>query len=161
MKKQDQSLSARWIPKMPSELILPFLQGIADRDGFSFPRSLRVGISTKHNKQSIRRLLLSFGIESTFYNNGIVITKKESLKKAAELPLFRYADSRLFRLKEAISMIAAMTHSKVSSEERKKILEHHREGLKANQIVPLLWAELGTSRRSGTIQKVIDDSRIQ
>jgi fatty acid-binding protein DegV len=122
---------------------------------------LTAGIATKYNKKSYKALLNIFGIQTVDGGGGIIIAKKESLKKAAELPLFRYADSRLFRLKEAISMIAAMKHSKVSTEERKKILEHYREGLKANQIVPLLWAELGTARRSGTIQKVIDDSRIQ
>jgi hypothetical protein len=150
-----------WILRMNPELIVPFLQGVADGDGHASVRSLTAGIATKYNKKSYKALLNIFGIQTVDGGGGIIIAKKESLKKAAELPLFRYADSRLFRLKEAISMIAAMKHSKVSTEERKKILEHYREGLKANQIVPLLWAELGTARRSGTIQKVIDDSRIQ
>ena len=54
-------------------------------------------------------------------------------------------------------MIASMKWTKVSDEEREKILELHRRGINANQIGPLLWSEFGMARRSGTIQKVIND----
>jgi len=153
-----KKLGINWIFTLSPILIAPFLQGISDGDGHASVRSLNAGIATKYNKKTYSKLLSIFGIKSVDGGGGIVISTKESLRKAAELPLFRYADGRQFRLNEAIAMIAAMKHSKVSNEERMKILEYHKEGFNASQMVPLLWAELGKARRSNTIQKVIDDS---
>ena len=144
---------------MPTQERIAYVQGVADGDGHASVRSLNAGIATKFNKKAYGSLLATLGIKSVSNGGGIIISQRGSLRKAAELPLFRHADGRLFRLKEAIIMIAAMKHTKVSIGERKAILEYHKEGLNANQIVPLLWAELGKARRSGTIQKVIDDSR--
>jgi hypothetical protein len=156
--KQDQPIQADWISQIPQELIVPFLQGVADGDGYASVRSLNAGIGTKHNKEFFQALLSIFGIDSRDGGTGIEIARTKSLRTAAELPLFRYADGRQFRLNTVIEMIASMKWTKVSNEEREKILEYHRRGINANQIVPLLWTEFGKARRSGTIQKVINES---
>jgi len=55
-------------------------------------------------------------------------------------------------------MIASMKHSKVSEEERKRILEYHQQGIKVNQIGSLLWVDFGKYRRFSTVKKVIKDA---
>jgi hypothetical protein len=155
--KNEQPIRAEWIHQMPEELIVPFLQGLADGDGYASVRSLNAGIGTKHNKEFIQRLLSQIGIDSIDEGTGIEIHRKESLQIVSQLPLFRYANSRQFRLNSIIEMISSMKWTKVSDKEREKILEYHREGFNANQIGPLLYAEFGKARRSGTIQKVIKD----
>ena len=156
--KQDQPIQADWILQAPQDLIVPFLQGVSDGDGHASVRSLNAGIGTKHNKEFFQKLLSVFHIDSLDGDTGIIITRKKSLRKAAELPLFRYADGRQFRLNTVIEMFASMKpRTKVAADEREKILEFHRQGINANQIGPLLYAEFGRTRRSGTIQKVIND----
>jgi len=156
--KSNQSLSADWIFKMPHELIIPFLQSMADEDGYATVRSTTAGIGSKHNKEFLRKLLDIFGIHSVDGGTGIIITRKKSLKIAANLPLFKYADGRLFRLREIIEMITSIKYSKVSEEERKRILEYYRQGIKVNQIGSLLWVDFGKNRRSSTVKKVINDA---
>ncbi len=156
--KEDQSIRAEWVLKIPHEMILPILQGVADGDGYASVRNMTAGIGTKHNKKFFQSLLSLLGIDSVDGGTGIVISKKESLRMAAELPLFKYAADRFFRLRELIMMIASMKHTKVSKEEKKRILEYHRQGIKVNQIGPLLWVDFGRARRSSTIQKVINDA---
>ncbi|MHA1423449.1 MAG: hypothetical protein ACTSRQ_16775 [Candidatus Thorarchaeota archaeon] len=51
-----------------------------------------------------------------------------------------------------------MKHSKVSEEERKRILEYHQQGIKVNQIGSLLWVDFGKYRRFSTVKKVIKDA---
>jgi hypothetical protein len=155
--KNEQSIQADWISQIPQDLIVPFLQGVADGDGYASVRSLNAGIGTKHNKDFFKLLLSIFHIDTRDGGTGLEITRKNSLRNAAELPLFRCANGRQFRLNTIIEMIASMKWTKVSDEERDKILEYHRRGIIANQIVPLLWSEFGKTRRSGTIQKVIKD----
>ncbi len=147
-----------WILSLSIRERIAFIQGIADGDGHASVRGLIAGIATKYNKESLSRILASLGIESANNSNGLEIRKKKFLKIASDLPMFRHADSRLFRLREICAMIAAMKHAKVSDEERQKILEYHRRGFNPTQIVPLLWSEYGTARRSGTIEKAISDA---
>lgn len=157
-KKSNQPISADWILKMPHELIVPFLQGVADGDGYASVRGLNAGIGSKHNKEFFQSLLSVFGIDSLDGGTGIVITQKKSLENAANLPLFKYADGRLFRLRELKLMFASMKHTKVSNEERERILEYYGQGINSSQIGPLLYAEFGKARRSNTILKVINDA---
>ena len=147
-----------WILKMPTQERIAYVQGVADGDGYASVRGLKAGISTKYNKKMLGRILTSLGIEAAHGSNDVQIRRKRALKIASELPLFRHADGRLFRLKEMCTMIAAMKHAKVSDEERKRILEYHRRKFKPSQITSLLWAEYGTARRYATIRKVIDDA---
>lgn len=157
--KSNQPIRADWILKIPDELIVSFLQGVADGDGYASVRGLNAGIGTKHNKEFFQLLLSVFGIDSLDGGTGIVITRKKSLQEAASLPLFKYADGRLFRLQELKMMFASMKHTKISKEERARILEYHSQGVNSSQIGPLLYSEFGKARRSNTIQKVINDER--
>ena len=93
---------------MPPELIVPFLQGVTDGDGHATVRSITAGIGSKHNKEFFRKLLRIFGIFTIDGGTAIIITRKKSLQIAAHSPLFKYADGRLFRLREIIEMIASM-----------------------------------------------------
>ena len=156
--KSSQPIRADWILKMPQNMIASFLQGVADGDGYASVRSLNAGFGTKHNKKFFQRLLSVFGIDSLDGGTGIVIVKNKSLKIAAELPLFKYADGRLFRLRELNKMRKSMKHTKISSEERERILEYHRQGFNPTQIGPLLYTEFGKARRDSTIRKAIAEA---
>ncbi|MGY5859978.1 MAG: hypothetical protein RTU63_11465 [Candidatus Thorarchaeota archaeon] len=52
----------------------------------------------------------------------------------------------------------SMSYSNISSEERIKILEYYKQGVKVNQIGSLLWVDFGKNRRSSTVKKVIKDA---
>lgn len=151
-------LRVNWILGMSTRARIAFVQGVADGDGHASVRALIAGIATKYNKEFLRKILASLGIESARSSNGIEIRKKKDLKTASELPMFRHADSRQFRLEQICTMIASMKHTKVNDEERQKIIEYYRRGFNPSQIVPLLWSEYGSARRSGTIEKVIRDA---
>ncbi len=157
--KSNQPLIADWILKMPQKLIVPFLQGVADGDGYASVRSLKAGIGTKHNKKLFKRILSILEMDSRHAGTGIEILRKASLRNAADMPFFRYADGRLFRLREILRMIDTMKHISVSDEERMRILEYSKQGMNSNQIGPLLYSEFGQARRAQTIQKVIDDAK--
>jgi hypothetical protein len=157
--KSNQPVRVEWILTYPHELIIPFLQGVNDGDGYASVRSLAAGIGTKHNKKLFKRILSIFEIDSRNAGTGIVILRKASLRNAADMPFFRYADGRLFRLREILRMIDTMKHTSVSDEERRKILDYYKQGMNSNQIGPLLYSEFGQARRSQTIQKVIDDAK--
>ncbi len=156
--KSDQPLNANWILEMPSELILPFLQGMADGDGYATVRSLITGISSKHNKEFIQKALTRLGIRSMDCGNSVGIARKKSLKIAAQLPLFRYATGRLFRLRVIVEMLSSVKYSRISAKERRRILKYYKQGVKINQIGSLLWVDFGKLRRSSVVTKVIKDA---
>ena len=131
---------------------------MADGDGYATVRSLTAGIGSKHNKEFFQKLLEFFGIHSVDGGTALIITRTKSLQIAANLPLFRYADGRLFRLREIVTMLLSVKYSKVSAEERKRILEYYRQGVKINQIGSLLWVDFGKVRRSSVVKKVIKNA---
>jgi len=155
--KGKQSISADWILKMSKGNRISFVQGLADGDGHASVRGLSAGIATKTNKEFILKLLASLGIESTSYSNGIVFNKKDSLRNASQLPFFRAADGRQFRLEEIIRMIDSMDWASVSADERVLIMNLHSEGCTAGEISSILWEKLGRARRTPTIKKAIRD----
>jgi len=154
--KSNQSLNADWISKIPSELIVPFLQGVADGDGYASPRKLVAGIGTKHNKEYFRSLLNIVGIEPVYAGTGISIGKKKSLQIANELPLFKYADGRLNRLHDIANMLSKIKRTHLTEDEMDFIMKLHRQGLGPGEILATMWAEKGYVRRPRAIQKAIE-----
>ncbi len=146
--------------KMPHDSIILFLQGVTDGDGYATVRSMTAGISSKHNIEFFRKLLNIFGIYAIDGGTAIIISRKKALQIAAHLPLFKYADGRLFRLREIMEMLSTVKYSKVSVEERKRILKYYRQGVKINQIGFLLWVDFGKNRRSSTVKKVVKDAGV-
>ncbi|MHA1137790.1 MAG: hypothetical protein ACTSSE_15020 [Candidatus Thorarchaeota archaeon] len=157
--KSNQSLKADWISKMPSELIVPFLQGVADGDGYASPRKLVAGIGTKHNKEYFRFLLNTVGIQPVDSGTGISIGRKKSLKIANELPLFKYADGRLNRLHDIANMLSKIKRTHLTADEMDTIIKLHKQGLGPGEILTTMWAEKGYVRRPRTIQKAIERQR--
>ena len=141
-------------------MILPFLQGVTDGDGYATVRSITAGIGSKHNKNFLKKILDIFSIHSVYSDDGtgIIITRKKSLRIAAHLPFLRYADGRQFRLREINEMIASQKRTKVGEKEKKRILHYYKQGIKMNQIGSLLWVDFGMYRRFSTVKKVIKDA---
>lgn len=127
--KSNQSLNADWILKIPPDLITPFLQGVADGDGYASPRKLAVRIGNKHNKVFLKSLLNVVGIEPVDGDTGIVVTKKESLQIANVLPRFKYADCRLNRLRDIADMLSKIKRTHLTPDEMDFIMELHKQEL--------------------------------
>lgn len=70
-KKSDQPIRSDWILGFPREATIPFLQGVADGDGYASVRGMKAGIGTKHNKEFYIRLLSLFEIDSQSRGTGI------------------------------------------------------------------------------------------
>jgi hypothetical protein len=154
-KKSGQPIGSEWILGFPKELLIPFIQGIADGDGFASIRRLHAGISTKHNKEFIRHVLRILGIESMEYSNGLMISKKRAIEAAARIPIFRNSDGRLNRLRELHRMLSSIRRTRVSSSELEAFMKLHEQGLNSGEIVATLWAENGIIRRPKTIDDAI------
>lgn len=74
-----------------------------------------------------------------------------ALTKAEQLPMFKHAAGRQNRLSQLIEMQNTQTGKWISGEEKKIIMELHREGFSGGRISEVLWNTYGIARRSVTI----------
>ncbi len=155
--KSDTPISSQWIITMPRNLQIAFLQGVADGDGYAMNKAVRVGISSKSNKEFLVAVLKSLGIESTISKgaNSVFIEKGSEIEKAAKLPFFRFATSRMKKLIELVKMLNSPRSYHASSEEIELIVKLHREGYSSGEIVEILWKEMGVFRRPQTVRDII------
>ncbi|MHA2179571.1 MAG: hypothetical protein ACXAEN_27005 [Candidatus Thorarchaeota archaeon] len=113
-----------------------------------------------HNAHELEKNRKKRDASSTYLEIALrcIDTKQfdEARKHLTHAIQLRYADGRQFRLNTLVEMISSLKWTKVSPEERERILDYHKKGFNANQIVSLLYAEFGKVRRSGTIQKAIN-----
>ena len=153
--KTNSRIRAEWVLALPRKLRVPFVQGWADGDGYASVRTFTPGISSKMNKDLLKRLLDSLGVASNIVTNGVAISRTESVIRASRLPLFRMAVDRQGRLEAISQMINSMKWTPVSKDELKIILQLHRQGHTFGEITVLLWAEYGIARRPTTIRNII------
>jgi len=141
-----------WILEAPEASRLAFLQGLADGDGSASLYQQQAKIASISNEELICRLLKSLGIESTRVKEGVCINRKQSILRAASLPIFRHAETRLSNL----SMTAQMIHSqserqRFSEVEVRRILDLRRRDWSYGRIALQLWREYGISRSPSSI----------
>ncbi|MHA3961935.1 MAG: hypothetical protein AM325_000220 [Candidatus Thorarchaeota archaeon SMTZ1-45] len=154
-KKTYSTLKADWIHRIPQDFQIPFLQGIADGDGYASLISQRVGIGSLANKRHIKKILESFNIESLLQKKGIEIVHHASIRNLHNLPLFKNATSRLENLSELCEMIDARPKRKrVTSFEISEISRLRQKGLTYGEISLQLWREHKISRSIATIGRI-------
>ncbi|MBS3794899.1 MAG: hypothetical protein KGY80_08380 [Candidatus Thorarchaeota archaeon] len=135
----------------PEKIRIPLLQRLTDGDGWASTRVWKAGIGTKENANFIIELLASLKIYSFPCNTGVEIRRKHDLKRAAELPLFRYSRGRLARIRQLNDMIECQNRSSIEGDEARYILQLREKDLPYGRISEILWDEYEVSRRPSTI----------
>lgn len=153
-------LNVGWIVESPEEWRKSFIRGIADGDGWV--GSMRPGISTTEYSEIYKKILDSFGMDVYVRDNGIIFTKKADITKAAQLPLFRHALSRLRKLRKLAMMYKVSGNAgHMSDPEKELIYQLSIEGLGPGEMRNVIWEELGISRSILAISRFLknhDDS---
>ncbi len=153
--KGKVGFQADWILQMPYSWRVAFLQGVSDGDGFASIKAFSAGICTLTNQEFLMRLLNSLGIEAFSVKSGVTVRKKEAIRRAGQLPMFRHAVARQSRLVELAAMFDSVTRKPASEEEINNIMVLHNQGFSSGQITMKLWREHGIARRPGVIRKII------
>jgi hypothetical protein len=157
--KSNTMIQADWILKMPWDWRVTFIQGVADGDGWASTRGFNTGISTARNQDFIERIFQSLNIKSSKTPSTVVISNKEDIKKAMELPLFRHSMGRQKRLETLVAMSESVTGKWISGEEKEMVLNLSRRGLSGGEISEILWKEYGISRPPGTVNSYLKRTR--
>ncbi len=110
--KTFDSVNADWILSAPGEWRTPFLQGVCDGDGCASIKAQYLSIGTSSNTEFYQDLLKSFGIESHKGDRAVAISAKDSVKRAEDVGMFRYAASRKENLEKFAKMIDTFDHSR-------------------------------------------------
>jgi len=136
------------------------LQGVSDGEGYASIRGgFRAGIVTYTNGEFLARLLNSLGVEASPIEKQAAIWKRESILRAARLPMFRHGTGRQSRLLEMAAMLDSMKWKQFSEDEINIIMDLYSQGLVAGQIAMKLWREHGIARRPSVISRMITRKR--
>jgi len=93
--KTKQPVNANWIFGSTIEMRRAIVQGLGDGDGSASVEGKYICISSKSNKNFIERLLQSFDLKTRRTEGDVFTAGITEAKKAAQIPPFRYATSRL------------------------------------------------------------------
>ncbi|NHI83830.1 MAG: hypothetical protein EAX81_05985 [Candidatus Thorarchaeota archaeon] len=110
--KTYDSIRASWILEAPESWKIPFLQGVCDGDGCASVASQYLSIGTSANTEFFQDLLESMNIKSHEGDGAVAITSHESMKRAAEIGIFRYATGRKENLIKLDSMMRTYDNSR-------------------------------------------------
>ena len=105
--KTYQRISADWIIRAPENIRKAFLQGLSDGDGSVSLKGRYICITTWDNQKFVRDLFKTFDVDARINGIDVVTRGMAQARKAALIPAFRYAKSRLHaseRLAEMIEM---------------------------------------------------------
>ncbi|KXH76753.1 MAG: hypothetical protein AM326_01945 [Candidatus Thorarchaeota archaeon SMTZ-45] len=105
--KTHDPINADWILSAPLSWKKPFLQGLCDGDGCASKASQYLSIATSTNTRFFQDLLKSMKMTSHEGDGAVVISSHESVKRANEIGIFRYATSR----KENLAKLAKMMNT--------------------------------------------------
>ncbi len=153
--KSWSRVHADWIVQMPEDWRVAFLQGIADGDGCATIKGFYTEISTTVNPDFLVRLLASLGVHASPSPTGVRIRRKEDIRRAEQLPMFRYAVGRQNRLTQLTAMLDSMKRQQVSEKELKTIMDLHRQGFTPGIITEMLWSKYRITRRPTVLARII------
>lgn len=126
--KTFDPVNADWILLAPREWRTPFIQGVCDGDGCASIKAQFLSIGTSSNFEFYQDLLKSFEIKSHKGDGAIVISSQESVQKANEIGMFRYAKSRQDNLEKLNRMIDSYHSREIGTEEIELIRNSRKEG---------------------------------
>lgn len=156
--KSCSQIDAKWILKAPEKVRIAFIQGLFDGDGDVSLGPESVGITTTNKQKFYKSILETLGISSFTNNHGVRITKKQSILKSKNLPVFYYATSRYKLLEELWAMLKARSirgRQRITDNEATLIYELHLNGFSLSKIKLELWKRLQSSRRRSTTKAAI------
>jgi hypothetical protein len=161
--KTYQKTDADWLLNAPKDLRAAFLQGLSDGDGGVSTRGYYYTISTHSNHELVRRLLDSFGVETYESRTYVRTSGFDEVKRAAEIPPFRYAKERQEALDKTVKMIDARRRfwrSHPPSEREVKFMSNLRgQGISYGEIGEKLYDKFGYTLDPRDIRKIINDSK--
>ncbi|MDF1539449.1 MAG: hypothetical protein P1Q69_11165 [Candidatus Thorarchaeota archaeon] len=153
--KSKIPLSADWLFFMPREWRLALLQGLADGDGWASIQNQYIGIATAVNQAFMKKLFSSLGIGSRTYSKRVQSDKKEDIKKARKLPMFKHAFTRQDNLRALDKMLDSMKGNRMSESEKAIIIKLHKRGFRVGKIVEILWRKYIIARRPDAVRAYI------
>lgn len=154
--KGEQPVSANWIFSAPFHMRRAVLQGLGDGDGSASVQGNYVCISSKNNKQFIQRLLQTFGVKTRITDKDVWTTGMAEAKKAAQIPPFRYAKTRLEasgRMVRRIDAKRRVRDDPLKPEEIKFILSMKREGMTAWEANEAFFDRFGTAINKSVVKR--------
>jgi hypothetical protein len=155
--KAKQEVQAEWVFGAPTHLRRAVLQGLGDGDGSASIQGNYVCISSKHNKDFIERLLQSFGVNTRRTPKDVVTTGMVEAKKAARIPPFRFASSRLQACERMVRRIDAprrVRNNPLQPEETDFLLSMKKKGMTAWQASEAFFDRFGTAIHKAVVERV-------
>lgn len=155
--KRDQSANADWILDAPYQMRKAVLQGLGDGDGSASVQGNYVCVSSKCNKQFIRKLVESFGVSIRLTDTDVVTTGMDEAKKAAQIPPFRYSESRLEACRRIVKRVEgkrSIRDDPLEHEEVDFILAMKERGYSSWEISEAFFDEFGSAVEHRTIGNV-------
>jgi hypothetical protein len=135
-------IKANWILEAPRNLRIAFFQGLNDGDGWSSVKDQCFGNACKPNIEFVKKLLLTFGIDSTDDKQRVRVRSQKGLITIAELPAFRHAYARLQNATKIAEMMRVRQKQKsdtFSPELIDEIMKLHREGYSNGSIAEIIF----------------------
>jgi hypothetical protein len=152
--KTHSPVNADWIIAAPERWRHSFLQGVCDGDGCASLAAQYVSIATSSNAEFLKRLLSTFGMMSHDGDTAIAVTAKDSLTKARDLVLFRYAKHRAVNLEKLGTMMTTWDNSREISQEQRGLIEDLREkGVSWGRISEIIYDKYGYSWRNDVMMR--------
>ena len=155
--KREQPVTADWILNAPFDMRRAVLQGLGDGDGSASVQGNYICISSKNNKQFIEKLIQTFGVKTRLARKDVVTTGMAEAKKAAQIPPFRYAKTRLEASKRMTRRIDAkrrVRDNPLKPKEIEFILSMKREGMTAWKANEAFFDKFGTAIHNEVIKRL-------
>lgn len=89
--RRESPVHADWLLRAPLDLCRAFLQGVGDVAGATERSRIVLSLLCLSNRVLVQNLLERFDIRSTEMNQAVQIAERQSMARAAGLPLFRFA----------------------------------------------------------------------
>ncbi len=154
--KREQPVTADWILNAPFDMRRFVLQGLGDGDGSASVQGNYICISSKNNKQFIEKLIQTFDVKTRLAPKDVVTTGMAEAKKAAQIPPFRYAKTRLEasgRMARRIEAKRRVRDDPLKPEEIKFILSMKREGMTAWEANEAFFDRFGTAINKSVVKR--------
>jgi hypothetical protein len=133
------------------------LQGLGDGDGSASVQGNYICVSSKNNKQFIEKLIQTFGVTTRTTRKDVWTTGMAEAKKAAQIPPFRYAKTRLEasdRMMRRIDARRRVRDNPLKPEEIEFILSMKRESMTAWDANEAFFDRFGTVINDKVIKRL-------
>ncbi len=155
--KNNQTVFADWIMQAPHDLRRAVLQGLGDGDGSASVQGNYICISSKCNKDFIEKLLQSFGLKTRRTDCDVVTAGMAEAKKAAQIPSFRFASTRLEASKRIVNRINGFRRVReypLNQDEIKFIIDMKGKGMTVWEANEAFFDKFHTAIHKSVVEKL-------